>query len=61
MIETMLIDLNEEIFLISEELARSIGLNGADLGKKAENFNRKKKILIKRIEKELSAMKGLLV
>lgn len=61
MVETMLIDLNEEIFLISEELARSIGTPSADLNKKAEHFNRKKKILVKKIEKELEAMKGLVV
>ena len=56
-IENYLIELNEEIYTISEELARvySTPTNSAksDIAKKAREFERRKNLLIKRVKKTI--------
>ena len=56
MIETFLIELNEEMFAISDELARVYGdqrTPKAEILKKAKEFERRKNLLLKRIAKGL--------
>ncbi len=53
-IESLLIDLNEEIFALSEELAKSYSPEHAKLlVSKAREFDHRKKQLIKRVTKTI--------
>ena len=53
-IESLLIDLNEEIFALSEELAKSYTVEQAKvLVSKAREFEHRKKQLIKRVTKTI--------
>jgi len=52
-IESLLIDLNEEIFALSEELAQSFSTDARALVSKAREFDHRKKQLIRRVTKTI--------
>ena len=53
-IESLLIDLNEEIFALSEELAKSYTVeHGRDLVSKAREFEHRKKQIIRKVTKTI--------
>ena len=53
-IESLLIDVNEEIFALSEELAKSYSaVDARNLVSKAREFEHRKKMLIRRVTKTI--------